>query len=277
VLGAARPGDGAVQVWSLGSGSSGNAYLLRDGETHLLVDCGLSLRVLEARLGMVGVPTTALSAVLVTHEHSDHVGGVPALVRRYGLPLYATAGTLRAAARRLPPGASTHVIEADVPFRLDGFTIQAFAVPHDAAEPVGYHLSTARARACILTDLGHVPEAVQARLRETDLLVLEFNHDATQLAQGPYHAALKRRIASPFGHLSNADAAACLAGALTREHQAVWLAHLSEVNNSQRRAGEAAQAAARAAGCPDVPIQVAARGRLSLHWNLDTPRQLRLF
>jgi len=266
-----------VQVWSLGSGSSGNAYLLRDGDTHLLVDCGLALRTLEGRLAAIGVAPAALSAVLVTHEHSDHLGGVPALVRRYGLPLYATAGTVRAASGRLPARATTHVVAADVPFALASFTVEPFAVPHDAAEPVGYRLSTSRARACILTDLGHVPEAVQARLRETELLVLEFNHDAQQLAQGPYHAALKRRIASPVGHLSNADAAACLAGALTRTHRAVWLAHLSEVNNSQRRAGEAARAAARAAGYPDLPIQVAARGRASLRWDLDAPRQLALF
>ena len=266
-----------MQVWSLSSGSSGNAYLLRDGDTHLLVDCGLALRTLEGRLAAIGVAPAALTAVLVTHEHSDHLGGVPALVRRYGLPLYATAGTLRAAASRLPAGATTCTVTADVPFTVDGFTVEPFAVPHDAAEPVGYRLSTSRARACILTDLGHVPEAVQQRLRETELLVLEFNHDAAQLAQGPYHAALKRRIASPVGHLSNADAAACLMSALTRTHQAVWLAHLSEVNNSQRRAGESAHQAARAAGYPDVPIHVAARGRLSLHWNLDAPRQLRLF
>src|SRR5581483_2465536 len=102
-----------VQVWSLSSGSSGNAYLLRDGDTHLLVDCGLALRTLEGRLAAIGVAPAALTAVLVTHEHSDHLGGVPALVRRYGLPLYATAGTLRAAASRLPAGATTCTVTAD--------------------------------------------------------------------------------------------------------------------------------------------------------------------
>ena len=266
-----------MQVWSLASGSSGNAYLLRARDTLVLVDCGLPLRVLQDRLAHLGLQPEALSALLVTHEHHDHLGGVPALVRRYGVPLYATAGTLRAAAPRLPARATTHTVAADVPFAVGELTVHPFAVPHDAAEPVGYQLSSGRARACILTDLGHVPPDVQTRLREAELLVLEFNHDATQLAQGPYHAALKRRIASPVGHLSNADAAACLAGALSRDHQAVWLAHLSEVNNSQRRAGEAARAAARVAGRPDVPIQVAARGRLSLHWDLDAPRQLALF
>jgi len=114
-------------------------------------------------------------------------------------------------------------------------------------------------------------------VRDVELLVLEFNHDAEQLVNGPYHAKLKRRIASPLGHLSNADAAACLTGALSRSHRAVWLAHLSEVNNTQRRAGDAARAAARAAGYPDLPIHIAARRGLSLHWNLDTPHQLRLF
>jgi phosphoribosyl 1,2-cyclic phosphodiesterase len=114
-------------------------------------------------------------------------------------------------------------------------------------------------------------------MRDVELLVLEFNHDAEQLVNGPYHATLKRRIASPFGHLSNADAAACLTGALSRTHRAVWLAHLSEVNNSPRRAGAAARAAAHAAGYPDLPIHVAARRGLSLHWNLDAPYQLRLF
>jgi phosphoribosyl 1,2-cyclic phosphodiesterase len=265
-----------VQVWSLASGSSGNGYLLGCRDTYLLVDCGLSLRALEARLDALDLSPAALAAVLVTHEHTDHLGGVPTLMRRYGVPLYATAGTLRAGAR-LPAEGTTHVVAADVPFTIGEFTVQPFAVPHDAAEPVGYHLSTSRARACILTDLGHVPPSVQARLSEAELLVLEFNHDAEQLAQGPYHPRLKRRIASHVGHLSNADAGACLSAALTPAHQAVWLAHLSEVNNSQRRAGEAARKAARTAGYPDVPIQIAARGRMSLHWDLDRPRQLRLF
>ena len=266
-----------MQVWSLGSGSSGNAYLLRARETLLLVDCGLPLRVLEGRLASLDVQPEALSAVLVTHEHHDHLGGVPALVRRYKLPLYATTGTLRKAASRLPANVAVHPVADGVPFTAGDFTVRPFAVPHDAAEPVGYHLSSGRARTCILTDLGHVPETVRAHLRDAELLVLEFNHDVTQLVQGPYHAALKRRIASEVGHLSNADAAACLADVLTPEHRAVWLAHLSEVNNSHRRAGEAAGKAARDAGRPDVPIQIAARGRLSLHWDLDAPRQLRLF
>jgi phosphoribosyl 1,2-cyclic phosphodiesterase len=266
-----------VEVWALASGSTGNAYLLRARDTLLLLDCGLPLRTLEERLAALGVCPEALSAVLVTHEHGDHLGGVPALVRRYRLPLYATAGTLQAAAARLPPDAPLHVVRAGVPFSLGAFTVRPLPVPHDAAEPVSYHFTTERARACILTDLGHVPPAVQRWLREAELLVLEFNHDAAALAQGPYHAALKRRIASPLGHLSNAAAAACLAAVLTREHRAVWLAHLSAVNNTQRQAGEAARAAARAAGRADVPIQIAARGRLSLHWNLDAPRQLPLF
>jgi phosphoribosyl 1,2-cyclic phosphodiesterase len=266
-----------VEVWALGSGSAGNGYLVQAGDTRVLVDCGLGLRTLEQRLGALDLTPESLTAVLVTHEHSDHVGGVPALVRRYDVPVYATAGTLDAASSRLPAAARTHTVVADRSFTLGQFAVHPFAVPHDAAEPVGYRLNTGRARVAILTDLGHVPPPVQAQVRDVELLVLEFNHDAEQLVNGPYHAKLKRRIASPFGHLSNADAAACLTGALSRNHRAVWLAHLSEVNNSQRRAGDAARAAARAAGYPDLPIQIAARRGLSLHWNLDTPYQLRLF
>ncbi len=266
-----------MQVWSLGSGSSGNAYLVRERVTLLLVDCGLGLRALEGRLAAIGVRPEALDAVLVTHEHSDHLGGVPALVRRYHVPLYATAGTLRAANGRVPATAEAHTVVAERSFTLGELAVHPFGVPHDAAEPVGYRLNSGRARVCILTDLGHVPPPVQDHLRDVELLVLEFNHDVEQLRQGPYHAQLKRRITSPLGHLSNAEAAACLAGALSRAHRAVWLAHLSEVNNSQRRAGDAARAAARAAGYGDVPIQIAARGRLSLHWDLDAPHQLRLF
>lgn len=266
-----------MQVWSLASGSAGNAYLVGARDTRVLVDCGLPLRVLEERLAAVGTQPEALAGVLVTHEHGDHVAGVPALVRRYGVPLYATAGTLRAVGPRLPAGAARHVVVADQPFAVGELRVEPFAVPHDAAEPVAYRLSTPRARACILTDLGHVPPAVQARLQDVDLLVLEFNHDAEQLAHGPYHATLKRRIAGPLGHLSNAAAAACLAAVLSGAQRAVWLAHLSEVNNTQRRAGEAARTAARAAGRGDVPIQVAARGRVSLAWDVDAPGQLRLF
>ncbi|HEY7062653.1 MAG TPA: MBL fold metallo-hydrolase [Chloroflexota bacterium] len=266
-----------MQVWSLGSGSSGNAYLLCARDTLVLVDCGLGLRTLEHRLAAAGVAPEALTAVLVTHEHSDHLGGVPALVRRYDVPVYATAGTLRAANGKLAGTAQTHTVMADRAFSVGDFAVHPFAVPHDATEPVGYRLNTGRARAVILTDLGHVPPYVAAQLGDVELLVLEFNHDVEQLVNGPYHAKLKRRIASPLGHLSNTDAAACLTGALSRTHRAVWLAHLSETNNTQRRAGDAARAAARAAGYPDLPIQIAARGRVSLHWDLDTPHQLRLF
>lgn len=266
-----------MQVWSLASGSAGNAYLLRAEETLLLVDCGLSLRVLSERLGQLGLHPAQLSAVLVTHEHTDHLGGVPSLVKRYSTPVYATAGTLAAAADRLPADAPRQTVVAGRPFQLGAFTVRPFAVPHDAAEPVAYHLSTARARACILTDLGHVPAAVLPYLRETELLVLEFNHDAEQLARGPYHPELKRRIAGPLGHLSNHAAACCLLEALSGSQEVVWLAHLSEVNNSQRSAREAALWAVRAAGRRPVSVQVAERRALSLRWDLDAPRQLRLF
>src|SRR5262249_29984824 len=125
-----RSGAPRVQVWSLGSGSSGNAYLLRARETLLLVDCGLPLRVLEGRLASLDVQPEALSAVLVTHEHHDHLGGVPALVRRYKLPLYATAGTLRKAASRLPANVAVHPVADGVPFTAGDFTVRPFAVPH---------------------------------------------------------------------------------------------------------------------------------------------------
>jgi phosphoribosyl 1,2-cyclic phosphodiesterase len=266
-----------VDVWALGSGSAGNGYLVQAGDTRVLVDCGLGIRTLEQRLAALELTPEALTAVLVTHEHSDHVGGVPALVRRYDVPLYATAGTLGAVRGKLPDTACTETVVADRSFTLGQFAVHPFTVPHDAAEPVGYRLNTGRARMAILTDLGHVPPPVQAQVRDVELLVLEFNHDPEALVNGPYHAKLKRRIASPLGHLSNAEAAACLTGALSRQHRAVWLAHLSEVNNSQRRAGDAARGAARAAGYPDLPIQIAARRGLSLHWSLDAPYQLRLF
>jgi phosphoribosyl 1,2-cyclic phosphodiesterase len=266
-----------VQVWSLASGSAGNAYLLRAEDTLVLVDCGLPLRVLTERLAQLGLHPAQLSAVLVTHEHTDHLGGVPGLAKRYRVPVYATAGTLAAAGARLPPEAPRQVVVGGQPFQVGAFTVRPFAVPHDAAEPVAYHLSTARARACIVTDLGHVPEAVLPYLRETELLVLEFNHDAEQLARGPYHPELKRRIAGPLGHLSNRAAARCLVQALSGSQEMVWLAHLSEVNNSQRSAREAALWAVRAAGGPAVPVQVAERRALSLRWDLDAPRQLRLF
>ena len=266
-----------MQVWSLASGSAGNAFLLRADDTLVLVDCGLPLRALTERLAQLGLHPCQLSAVLVTHEHTDHLGGVPGLLKRHPVPLYATGGTLAAAAGRLPPRATCHQVVAGQPFQIGAFTVRPFAVPHDAAEPVAYHLSTARARACIVTDLGHVPERILPYLRETELLVLEFNHDAEQLARGPYHPQLKRRIASPLGHLSNHDAAHCLMAAISHNQDAVWLAHLSEVNNSQRTARAAALAAVRAAGRPSVPVQVADRRALSLHWDLDAPRQLRLF
>jgi phosphoribosyl 1,2-cyclic phosphodiesterase len=226
----------------LGSGSRGNAFVVQAGEgeaaARVLVDDGFSPRELERRLVRAGVDIAALAAVFVTHEHSDHAGGVAAFANRRGLAVYATAGTAQAAGferrvrrlRRLSAGGAVDI---------GPLQVQPIAVPHDAAEPVQFAFTDGRHRMAIVTDLGHPAMDVVAQLAGLDALVLEFNHDLQMLRSGPYPAFLKARIESDVGHLSN-DQSLQLLGALDRSRLSrVVAAHLSQTNNRPQLACEA--------------------------------------
>jgi phosphoribosyl 1,2-cyclic phosphodiesterase len=220
-----------IRFVSLGSGSKGNALLVHAGTTRILIDCGLGIRALTERLGRAGVIPEQLDAVLVTHEHSDHCAGLRALQRRTGCPVFATAGTLRAMDARAALNGPRFAIVAGTPIEIDDLRVEIYTVPHDASEPVQFVLGDGERRLGILTDAGHVTEAMVGTLSRCDGLVLEFNHDRQMLANGPYPAFLKQRIAGERGHLANDTSAALLRRLAHDGLQHVLGAHLSEQNN----------------------------------------------
>lgn len=226
-----------LTVRSLGSGSSGNALLVEEGDTALLVDCGVGARALTAGLRLAGRRLADLDAVLLTHEHADHVRALPQ-VERARLPLVATRGT--AAAAGLDPSLHEEV-RGERPLTVGTLTITPLPVSHDAAEPCAFHIEGATGSLLVATDLGCPAPAWRDRLAAADLIVLEANHDEALLRAGPYPARLKQRVLSPRGHLSNADCAAFLAAALAdpgHRSPTIWLAHLSQTNNRPALARE---------------------------------------
>ena len=223
---------------SLGSGSRGNALLVEVGNTCILIDAGFGPREMVRRLERLGLVGDDVDAVLVTHEHSDHIGGVFACARRFDWEILLTHGTL-AACR--DDGAETRItiIDSHAPFSVGDISVQPFPVPHDVREPVQFVLADGVRRLGVLTDAGHVTPHMVAMLDGCEALVLECNHDTQMLAQGNYPLALKRRIGGLWGHLDNAVAASLLSriGHSTLRH--VIAAHLSEENNCPMLAQEA--------------------------------------
>lgn len=224
-----------MDIISLASGSSGNAYVVRKGSRSLLLDAGLSGKYTIATLGSVGIDPASITAILITHEHHDHIAGAGILSRRLKIPLYMTEGTWRGAGGRLGKIAPemVKIISPGTAFVLNDMEIWPLATCHDTIEPVNYIFDGGDCRGAVLTDTGCVGSELFTALATCDALVLEANHDGEMLAQGPYPWALKRRIASDRGHLSNLQAARVLAdlvakGRLTKVH----LGHLSAVNNN---------------------------------------------
>jgi phosphoribosyl 1,2-cyclic phosphodiesterase len=216
---------------SLGSGSSGNGLIVESGPTRLLLDCGFNLRDTVARLARLGLQPEELSGILVTHEHSDHIGGVARLARKYRLPVWMTYGTYRNAESRLENLPDLHFIDSDETFTHENLEITAYTVPHDAREPVQYVFSDGAARLGVLTDTGRPTPHIEAHLTGCHALVLECNHDRDMLWNGPYPPGLKKRVDGPFGHLANQTAADLLRQLDTHRLQHIIAAHLSEQNN----------------------------------------------
>lgn len=246
-----------LRVCSLGSGSSGNALVVeaRDavGVTRVLVDNGFNLRQLVLRLGRAGLSLRDIDAVVVTHEHSDHVSGVARLARRTGIPVYCSPGTARAAGL-LAAGVHCESIFSGVCVEIGPMTIDPYEVPHDAAEPLQFVFGDGNRRVGLLTDAGQCTDIIVAALRRAHALLLECNHDAAMLRGGAYPAFLKTRIAGARGHLSNVQAAQLLDQLDLSRLAWIAAAHLSAVNNT----AELARAAlAERAGCAAFDIAVA--------------------
>lgn len=196
----------------------------------LLIDCGFSVKDAEQRLARLGKTPQHLTAILVTHEHSDHIKGVAALARRYDLPVYMTPGTWHS--RDLGELPKLNLIHAYAPFQLNGLQVNPVAVPHDAREPSQFVFEYAGLRLGILTDLGSITPHVETAYQDCDAILLEANHDPFMLASGSYPPSLKQRVGGQWGHLSNQQAAGFLQRIDTRRLQHLVVAHISQKNNS---------------------------------------------
>lgn len=237
---------------SLGSGSKGNALLVEAGKTRVLVDCGFPAREMAGRLARIGVEPESIEAVLVTHEHADHVGGAARCAARFAWFIHASHGT--AAAAPTLADAAVRRFDSHAPFSIGDLEIHPFPVPHDAREPTQFVFSDGAARLGVLTDAGSITPHIVAMLQDCAALVLECNHDAGMLARGRYPPPLKKRIAGGFGHLENGAAAGLLRAIGAARLRHVVAAHLSEENNTPALAR---QALADALGCAPEWIGVA--------------------
>lgn len=221
-----------VKFCVLASGSSGNAALLATEKTRILLDAGLSMKEAARRLAEIGEDITRLDAILITHEHSDHVAGLPVLARNKNIraSIYMTWLTEPA----IDWGKGEPRLErfqAGARFPVGDIEVQSFSIPHDAIDPVGYCFEAEGVRIGVATDLGYVPESIKFHLRRTDLLVLESNHDLDMLKVGPYPWAVKQRVMSRVGHLSNLTMSDFLARDLDSSTAHLVLGHISEQNN----------------------------------------------
>jgi phosphoribosyl 1,2-cyclic phosphodiesterase len=224
-----------VRFASLGSGSEGNGLVVEVGDTRILIDCGFRVRDTVARLARLGIAAESVTAILVTHEHADHIGGVAAFAARDRIPVWLTFGTLTMAGERFERldirGFDSHDV-----FAVGMVEVRPFPVPHDAREPVQFVVGDGVRRLGILTDIGTTTRYVETSLSGCDALVIECNHDRDMLDSGDYPWPLKQRIASRFGHLHNEAAAALVAAIDTSRLRHLVAAHLSQQNNTPDKA-----------------------------------------
>ena len=246
-------------VHTLSSGSSGNALLISQGGTHLLVDAGISCRRITTALGELGLGAADLSAILITHTHSDHIAGLQTLLKRCDRPIFASGRTVRELCYRFA-GLEDRVqaLEFGAPLSRGNCAVTAFPTSHDAPGSCGFRVDTEDGAVGILTDTGFVTDEAAAVLPGVDLVILEANHDVETLCSGPYPYYLKQRILGPEGHLCNEDAARFAVQLAERGASEIVLAHLSRENNTPAMARRAVETALSAAGL-DPLLSVAPR------------------
>lgn len=231
-----------MKLCSITSGSSGNCICVGSDQTTILIDAGISGKRIECGLNSIDMTTKDVDGILITHEHSDHIQGVGVLARRYGIPIYTTAGTKEAILSNKCMGKISedlfHEIQPDHVFTIGDLEVSPFAVSHDAAQPVGYRINQNGHSIAVATDLGHYDDYIVKHLQNLDVLLLEANHDVNMLQVGAYPYYLKRRILGDRGHLSNETAGRLLCRLLHDKMKSILLGHLSKENNYEALAFE---------------------------------------
>lgn len=260
-----------MRLCSIASGSSGNCIYVGSDTTHLLVDIGISGKRTAEGLGKLGVKAEELDGIFITHEHSDHISGLGVMVRKYGIPVYGTHGTLEAIKHTASLGKIDHSlfqeIETDTKITVKDLTLNPMRTSHDAAEPVAYRISHGKKKVGIITDLGCYNDYTVECLKGMNALLIEANHDVNMLQVGPYPYHLKKRILGERGHLSNELSGKLLSKLLNDNMQAIVLGHLSKENNLPELAYETVRVEITMADneykASDFPMWVAKRSELS--------------
>jgi len=256
-----------MRLCSIASGSSGNCIYVGSEATHLLVDIGISGKRVEEGLRGLELTGRDVDGILITHEHADHIQGLGVISRKYGIPIYATPGTIEAIKAYGNQGSLDeslfHEVEEDKKFYIKDLAVNPLGISHDAAQPVAYRISYGRKRVAVCTDLGTYNDYTVECLKGMDALLLEANHDVGMLQVGPYPYYLKQRILSDRGHLSNENSGRLLCRILHDKLKAVLLGHLSKENNLPELAYESVRLEVTLGDCPykggDFDIRVAGR------------------
>jgi phosphoribosyl 1,2-cyclic phosphodiesterase len=240
-----------MQIHVLASGSTGNATFIKMGDAKFLVDAGISARRIKQSLASVGVAVEELDGVLVTHEHRDHVCGLPTLTKKYRLPVFARPAAWNAMETEGVCRGMATECRRDLGDSLDigGVKVEPFSISHDAADPVGFSFFHRQTKCSVATDLGFVTDTVKKALALSDCMVLEANHDVDMLQRGSYPWFLKKRIMSNRGHLANTDAGWTLARLDRKNNCHVFLAHLSQENNRPELAEQTVTDILKEQGC----------------------------
>ncbi len=264
-----------MELFSIASGSSGNCICVGNDHNHVMIDAGISGKRIEAGMNEMNMTTSDCDAILVTHEHSDHIQGLGVLARKYHLPIYGTQGTIDAIAMSKSLGkidpSLYHVIRPEVDFMIGDLTIHPIHISHDAADPVAYVVAdktgAVKKQVGVITDLGCYDDHIVNQIRNLDAMLLEANHDVNMLQVGPYPYQLKQRILGNRGHLSNELSGQLLGEILHDNMKHVLLGHLSKENNMAELAYETVNLEITLGDNPykgsDFPIDIAARDSVS--------------
>lgn len=260
-----------MRLCSIASGSSGNCIYVGSNRTHLLVDTGISKKRIDEGLAQLEVKPEELSGILVTHEHSDHIQGLGVFSRKYGIPIYATKGTIKGITEykclgKMPDGLY-HEVEVDKTFAIGDLEVKPFSISHDANEPSGFRIENGIKSVAIATDLGFYDDYIVENLKDLNAIVLEANHDVHMVEVGPYPYLLKQRVLGNRGHLSNELTGRLLCNILHDNLKYIMLGHLSKENNYEELAKETVKLEVTMGNTPfdgeNIPLMVANRDMMS--------------